>query len=121
MDFTHVSDLHIGIHARGDRAAEQLCDVLLHEHAGPVLLTGDVTHRGRRDELQKFRELFAPLRNRLLLVPGNHDRMNHDLREELMPGARVQASLAGGLWVVRLDPTRIPFRLYLPLVSRPGG
>ena len=43
--------------------------------------------------------------SRLIAVPGNHDRLGDDLREELMPGARVQTVAAGGLWIVRLDST----------------
>jgi 3',5'-cyclic AMP phosphodiesterase CpdA len=105
--FVHVSDLHIGIHPAADRAAAKLSETLLHRHLGPVLVTGDVTHRGRRDEFLRFQKLFAPLaeEGRLLIVPGNHDRLGDDLRDELMPGPRVQATRAGDLWVVRLDST----------------
>lgn len=104
--FAHVSDLHIGTSPAADRAAGRLCDALLAQ-AGPVLLTGDVTHRGRREELARFRAIFEPLlrTGRLLAVPGNHDRLGDDLHQELMPGARVQAAAAGGLWIVRLDST----------------
>lgn len=105
--FTHVSDLHLGIGARAERSARRLCRILLREHAGPVFLTGDVTHRGRCDELDTFQEIFAPLlrSGRLLAVPGNHDRLADDVREELMRGARVQAEQRQGLWIVRLDST----------------
>jgi 3',5'-cyclic AMP phosphodiesterase CpdA len=105
--FAHVSDLHIGISASADRAAARLCQALLHGQAGPVLLTGDVTHRGRAGELERFREIFGPLlrTGRLLAVPGNHDRLGDDLREAFMEGPRVHAERAGGLWIVRLDST----------------
>jgi 3',5'-cyclic AMP phosphodiesterase CpdA len=107
MAFAHISDLHIGIHPAADRAASRLCETLLHGHAGPVLLTGDVTHRGRREELERFHEIFAPLlrAGRLFVVPGNHDRLGDDLRDAFMDGPRVQAHEAGGLWIVRLDST----------------
>jgi Icc protein len=105
--FVHVSDLHIGIHSAADRAAARLCETLLHGHAGPILLTGDVTHRGRRQELQHYQELFGPLlrTGRLLAVPGNHDRLGDDLRDDFMFGPRVQAEAYDGLWIVRLDST----------------
>lgn len=105
--FAHVSDLHIGISPAADRAAARLCEALLGGPPGPVLLTGDVTHRGRREELRRFRELFAPLlrSGRLVTVPGNHDRLGDDLRDAFMEGPRVQAAQAGGLWIVRLDST----------------
>lgn len=106
-EFVHISDLHIGAGPSADRAAARLCDVLMEEHRGPVLLTGDVTHRGRRHELERFRALFAPLlrAGRLVVVPGNHDRLGDDVRDALMPGPRVQAVQRGALFVVRLDST----------------
>lgn len=72
-----------------------------------MLLTGDVTHRGRRDELHLFQALFAPLlrSGRLLAVPGNHDRLGDDVGGALMDGPRVQAEQRGALWIVRLDST----------------
>lgn len=105
--FVHISDLHIGASASANRAAARLCDALVNEHPGPVLLTGDVTHRGRRDELDLFRALFAPLlrAGRVIAVPGNHDRLGDDLRDALMDGPRVQAEERGGLFIVRLDST----------------
>jgi len=105
--FTHVSDLHIGLTPKAERAAELLCEALLHEHPGPVLLTGDVTHRGRREELERFRDLFAPLlrSGRLIAVPGNHDRLGDDIGGAFMQGGRVHAQQMGGLWIVALDST----------------
>jgi 3',5'-cyclic-AMP phosphodiesterase len=105
--FVHVSDLHIGINPAADRAAAQLGETLLHGHFGPVLLTGDVTHRGLRRELEQFREIFGPLlrTGRLLSVPGNHDRLGDDLRDAFMEGPRVQAWQMDGLWIVGLDST----------------
>jgi len=105
--FTHVSDLHIGLGAATERAAERLCASLVHDHPGSVLLTGDVTHHGRRSELLPFQEIFDPLlrTGRLISVPGNHDRLGDDLRDDFMEGARVQVVHSGGLWIVRLDST----------------
>ncbi|MFL5302170.1 MAG: metallophosphoesterase family protein, partial [Anaeromyxobacteraceae bacterium] len=84
----HVSDLHLGRDARTDAAAA-LVRALLHEGVDDVLVTGDVTHRGRDRELATFERLFAPLADRLVVVPGNHDRAGDDLAARLMPGARV--------------------------------
>jgi len=105
VSFAHVSDLHIGLNASVDRAAEDLCEALLEQQPATVLCTGDVTHAGRRGELEKFREIFAPLlrTGRMLVVPGNHDRLGDGIEQELMPGERVQAAAHGGSWVVRLD------------------
>lgn len=113
--FTHVSDLHIGVGPHAERAAARLCDTLLHEHPGPVLLTGDITDGGRSEELARFRDLFAPLlrAGRLVTVPGNHDRLGLDLRDAFMEGPRVQAQQSGGLWIVRLDSTGAHNRRWL--------
>src|SRR5260370_10954500 len=105
--FVDVSDLQIGVSPGVDRAAERLCQALLREHPGPVLLSGDVTHNGRRAEMERFRHLFGPLirAGRWIVVPGNHDRLGDDLGQALMTGGRVQAAQAGGLFIVRLDST----------------
>ena len=105
--FAHVSDLHIGLNPAADREAARLCRALMEAPVGPVLLTGDVTHRGDKRELERFRQIFAPLlrSGRVVAVPGNHDRLGHDLRDALMSGPRVQAERRGGLFIVRLDST----------------
>lgn len=101
----HISDLHIGRDAKTDAAALALCESLVAEDVDAVLVTGDVTHRGRRAELAAFERMFAPLADRMSIVPGNHDRAGEDMAQALMPGARVQAELRDGLFVVRLDST----------------
>jgi 3',5'-cyclic AMP phosphodiesterase CpdA len=70
-----------------------------------VAVTGDVTHRGRRDELDRFRALFRPLEGRVTVIPGNHDRLGDDVSAHLMAGPRVQVRLAEGLWLIRVDST----------------
>jgi 3',5'-cyclic-AMP phosphodiesterase len=101
----HVSDLHLGRDAETDAAVADLCHALVAADPEAVLVTGDVTHRGRDAELDLFRRLFAPLDERLVVVPGNHDRLGGDLKAELMAGGRVQAELRPGMFVVRLDST----------------
>jgi len=101
----HISDLHFGRDAKTDAAAIALCDALLAAAVDQVLLTGDVTHRGRRAELSTFECAFAPLAGKLVIVPGNHDRSGEDAAQVLMPGGRVQAELRDGLFVIRLDST----------------
>ncbi len=101
----HISDLHIGRDERTDVAAAAIRDALVAADAGTVLLTGDVTHRGRREELEEFERIFAPVRERLIVVPGNHDRLGDDAASGLMPGARVQVASREGLCAIRLDST----------------
>lgn len=101
----HLSDLHIG--AATDEATERLVRAVIRSGADRVAITGDVTHRGRAAELARFRRSFAPLLEdgRVVLVPGNHDRLGDDLEAELMPGERVQVSASHGTWIVRCNST----------------
>ncbi len=103
----HISDLHIGRDSATDAAARRLCAGLIAWGVDDVLLTGDVTHRGRADELRRFHAIFEPLLDdgRLCVVPGNHDRMGDDAGRTLMPGPRVQVEWRPGLHVVRVDST----------------
>jgi Icc protein len=101
----HVSDLHLGKDVATERAAAALVSRLVAARVDDVLVTGDVTHRGRRSELATFERLFAPLADRLVVVPGNHDRMGEDAGSRLMPGPRVQVARRPGLLVVRCDST----------------
>jgi predicted phosphodiesterase len=101
----HVSDLHLGRDARTDEGAARTVDALRHAGVDAVLVTGDVTDRGRWSELATFERLFAPLGDRVLVVPGNHDRLGDDAGAGLMTGPRVQAASRRGLHVVRVDST----------------
>lgn len=100
----HLSDLHIGKSAANDEAARALVRSLLAARIGRVLVSGDLTHRGRVEELRTFRRIFAPLRGRVALVPGNHDRLGDDAARWLMAG-RVQVLAEEGLHLVRVDST----------------
>jgi 3',5'-cyclic AMP phosphodiesterase CpdA len=101
----HVSDLHVG-RARGQAALEDLVAALERDEVDTVVVSGDVTHRGRRDELRAFERLFAGLRagGRLVVVPGNHDRLGDDVSARLQD-ERVIVDARPGLHLVRFDST----------------
>jgi len=105
--FAHLSDLHLGAGAGAAHACRRLCSALLAIRVQRVIVTGDVTHRGRRAELELFRSAFAQLfeEGRMIVVPGNHDRLGDDVAGELMGEARVLAEEHGSLFVVRFDST----------------
>jgi len=105
--FAHISDLHIGRDDATDLSARHLVEALLKARVDDVLLSGDVTHRGRAEELARFERLFAPLleNGRLCVVPGNHDRLGDDAARGLMRGGRVAIASRPGLHVVRVDST----------------
>lgn len=101
----HLSDLHIGKDAATAWSARRLVRALDAAGVDRVLVTGDVTDRGRLEELRLFRRLVAPLGpERVLVVPGNHDRIGEDAGRYLMAG-RVHAEVSPDLFVIRLDST----------------
>jgi 3',5'-cyclic AMP phosphodiesterase CpdA len=101
----HLSDLHLGRSLETDEAALRLRAAL--DAVDHTVVTGDVTNRGRRDELGRFHQLFGDLlrRGRLSVVPGNHDRLGDDVGARLMQGGRVEVVQAPGLYLVRVDST----------------
>jgi Icc protein len=101
----HLSDLHLGRSPSSDAEVARAVEAL--DGIDHVVVSGDVTHRGRHDEHAIFERLFAPLtaRGRVTVVPGNHDRLGDDLGARLRKGARVQTHVAGGAFIVRVDST----------------
>jgi Icc protein len=113
-----LSDLHIRepgrlAYGRLDTAPylRQAVDTVLRLPQQPhaVVLTGDLTDFGRAAEYAHLRELLAPLRMPLYLMPGNHDdrdQLRHSFPEHAYLGSSgfVQYSVAvGALQLVALD------------------
>lgn len=107
MAFTlaHLSDLHFGTPDQAN--APGLVAALLDHAIDHVVVSGDLTHRGRGEEYERFSGTFAPLRGRaeLSVIPGNHDRLGHDIARSIMGNQRVVASHHEGLTMIRLDST----------------
>ena len=68
----HISDLHLGRGATSEQLTA-LAELLPGLTPEILVVTGDLTHRGRRAELELARELLESLGLPLLTVPGNHD------------------------------------------------
>jgi 3',5'-cyclic AMP phosphodiesterase CpdA len=68
----HVSDLHFG--AGDDDAIERGAPVLI-ERFEPelVIASGDLSHRGREDQLARASQFLRSLGPPVLAIPGNHD------------------------------------------------
>jgi 3',5'-cyclic AMP phosphodiesterase CpdA len=68
----HLSDLHVGAHE--EREVEPALRELI-EAAEPALVvaSGDLTHRGRRDQHERAAAFLRGLGPPVLAIPGNHD------------------------------------------------
>jgi 3',5'-cyclic AMP phosphodiesterase CpdA len=68
----HVSDLHFG--KRNDPTIERAIATLV-ERVGPelVIASGDLTHRGRRDQHEQVATFLKGLGTPVVAIPGNHD------------------------------------------------
>ena len=68
----HISDLHLG-HSAASEPLDGLRELIPGLDPEALVVTGDLTHRGRPAELERARELLESLGLPLLAVPGNHD------------------------------------------------
>jgi 3',5'-cyclic AMP phosphodiesterase CpdA len=68
----HVSDLHAGTHEDPD-PEEGLRRLVAQTEPQLVVASGDLAHRGRREQLEQAAALLRSLGPPVLAVPGNHD------------------------------------------------
>jgi 3',5'-cyclic AMP phosphodiesterase CpdA len=111
----HVSDLHTSTQREPDveRALAQLV-----ERTEPqlVVASGDLAHRGRREQLERAAALLRSLGPPVLAVPGNHD-LPYTPRRFVRPWAEFErvwettepTATLPGLHIVGLNSAR-PFR-----------
>ncbi len=103
----HISDLHLDGSPKSFAAAVAIRDALSANNADHIVLTGDVTDRGRHAEFEQFKTTFSSFMEagRLTIVPGNHDRLGDGIARHLMQGTRVDCVRTDGLHLVRVDST----------------
>ncbi|HKC76982.1 MAG TPA: metallophosphoesterase [Gaiellaceae bacterium] len=111
----HVSDLHVGTHEEPEveDALERLVERL---EPQIVVASGDLAHRGRRQQLERAADLLRSLGPPVLAVPGNHD-LPHTPARFVRPWAEFErvwettepTISSPGLHVVGLNSAR-PFR-----------
>jgi Icc protein len=84
-----------------------LSQLLLATGVEQLVVTGDITHRGKREELEQFRRIFAPWisEGKLTAVPGNHDCLGDGIDSEIMRGPRVVVKESPGLYMVLVNST----------------
>jgi 3',5'-cyclic AMP phosphodiesterase CpdA len=111
----HVSDLHTGTH-REPEVEQALARLVERLEPQLVVASGDLAHRGRREELERAAKLLSSLGPPVLAVPGNHD-LPHTPARFVRPWAEFEriwettepTASAPGLHVVGLNSAR-PFR-----------
>jgi len=109
----HVSDLHTGTH---EDAEVEAALAALTESLGPALVvaSGDLTHRGRREQHERAHRFLTGLGPPVLAVPGNHDlpytvpaRFTRPFAEfERVWETTEPTHTSGGLHVVGLNSAR---------------
>lgn len=67
----HLSDLHFGYHRQG--LVGPLLDVVNRAQADLVVVTGDLTHRGRPGQFRQARDFLSRINAPVISTPGNHD------------------------------------------------
>jgi 3',5'-cyclic AMP phosphodiesterase CpdA len=71
MKLIHVSDIHVGA------TSEAILDAAQHaiaaQSADALVVSGDLTQRGSRDEFRRARDWIDTLQLPSIVVPGNHD------------------------------------------------
>ncbi len=77
MKILYIGDLHIG-----KLPAKQEQEISEHligraEKADLVVVLGDLTNAGRPEQYARFIELYSPIREKCVLVRGNHDMGNY--------------------------------------------
>ncbi|KCZ98829.1 Ser/Thr protein phosphatase family protein [Hyphomonas polymorpha PS728] len=71
MKIAHFADLHFG---REDKEALGVAGDLVRElDVNAIVVSGDLTQRGKREEFEAAQEWLSGFRAPILCVPGNHD------------------------------------------------
>lgn len=92
----HLSDLHFGY----ERTAlvEPLLDRINAARADLVVVTGDLTHRGRSAQFAQAAGFLRRIEAPLIAVPGNHDIPLYKLADRMMrPYSRWRRAIARNL------------------------
>lgn len=71
MKLIHISDIHIGATSEAILDAAQRS--ISAQSAGALVVSGDLTQRGSREEFRRARDWIDLLQLPSIIVPGNHD------------------------------------------------
>jgi 3',5'-cyclic AMP phosphodiesterase CpdA len=102
LAFDSTEDRHVDNNARLRGAVAMI--LAESPRMDAVLATGDLTNWGHPGEYDALAELLAPLRDRLLPIPGNHDDRDR-LRATFPDAGWIDAAHAS--WVTTVEAVRI--------------
>lgn len=71
MKIAHFADLHFG--RENKQALTAARDLVREIEVNAIVVSGDLTQRGKRDEFEAAQEWLSGFRAPILCVPGNHD------------------------------------------------
>ncbi|MDF3854674.1 metallophosphoesterase [Paracoccus sp. P2] len=92
----HLSDLHFGLERKP--LVEPLIDRINAARADLVVVTGDLTHRGRSAQFAQAAAFLRRIEAPLLAVPGNHDIPLYKLADRMLrPWRRWRRAIAENL------------------------
>ena len=80
----HLSDLHFGRHDQ--EVALQLLTSLCEEPPDLIVITGDLTQRGRHWQFAAARDYLQKLPKPMVVIPGNHDVPLYDVAQRFVGG-----------------------------------
>jgi len=109
MDLTiaQISDIHVGkINFLPDKLDEAI-DEINNLSPDVVVLSGDITMYGFRDEYIKAREYVDQIKSKTLIIPGNHDvrYMGHIYFEKYFGRREWVDKISEEVYVIGLDTT----------------
>jgi 3',5'-cyclic AMP phosphodiesterase CpdA len=80
----HLSDLHFGRHDQevALRLLANICD----DPPDLIVVTGDLTQRGRHWQFAAARDYFEKLPKPMIVIPGNHDVPLYDVAQRFIGG-----------------------------------
>ena len=74
MKLLHISDLHFHRDPENNRAANRLLKTIEEVYPDHILIvTGDITDDGHREQYQNALDALQPFAGRVFIAPGNHD------------------------------------------------
>ena len=80
----HLSDLHFGRHDQ--EVALQLLSRLNQDRPDLIVITGDLTQRGRHWQFAAARDYLERLPKPMVVIPGNHDVPLYDVAQRFVGG-----------------------------------